>query len=228
MRRKTLYTRAGLRLRSHGLLLEVSSTMKILSFGLALALPVIAGCGQSLNQSSLPSGSAQSRHSAGSLVRIHPDNCNAGDAGTSSGGGFVKWKTCGGYIGHMTYGPGTTGNLKIRIFPSSTNPGGVPVPTGETPVLFVQQLADPNNPGSMTFTPPVVPPGANKSRITGVPAGTYKLYAYNGVVLQAGFPVVLGSPVGGILRFNASPHSPLPLLPTLAPGTTISFELVTP
>jgi hypothetical protein len=204
--------------------------MKAFSIGLAVALPIIAGCGQAANQSSLPASGAAPMRSTVGLVRIQPDNCNAGDAGTSSGGGVVRWKPCGGYIGRMTYGPGTSGNLKLRIFPSSTNPGGVPVPPGETPVLFVQQLADPNNPGSITFTAPTVPPLSNRARILGVPLGvTYKLYAYNGPALLAGFPIALGMPnPSGVLIFASPPYSPLPLLPTLTPGTTISFELVTP
>jgi hypothetical protein len=202
--------------------------MKVLSIRLALALPALAGCGQSLNQSSLPSGGAQpSMQSAVRLAHVQPDNCNYGSYGTSSAGGFIKWKTCGGYLGHMTYGPGTSGGLKISTQSSTTNPGGVPVPPGETPVLFTQMQVLPQDPGPATFTAPVVPPGANKSRITGVPPGTYQLYAYNGAVLQGGFPIVLGSPVGGILYFPA-PYSPLPLLPTLPVGTTISFELVKP
>jgi len=200
--------------------------MKVLSIGLALALPALAGCGQPLNQSSLPAGGAQS--SAVGLARVHPDNCNYGSYGTSSAGGFIKWKTCGGYLGHMTYGPGTSGGLKISTQSSTTNPGGVPVPPGETPVLFTQMQVLPQDPGPATFTAPVVPPAANRSRITGVPAGTYKLYAYNGLALQGGFPIVLGAPVGGILYFSAAPYSPLPLLPTLPVGTTISFELVKP
>lgn len=202
--------------------------MKLLAIGIALALPVIAGCGQSTNPSSLATGGTASMRSPVSLVRVHPDSCNFGSYGTSSSGGFLKWKICSGYMGHMTYGPGTSGGLKISTQPSTVNPGGVPVPAGETPVLFVQQVVLPQDPGPATFTIPTVPPAANKSRITGVPPGTYKLYAYNGVVLQGGFPVVLGSPIAGILHFSGTPYSPLPLLPTLPVGTTISFELVKP
>lgn len=201
---------------------------KILSIGLVLALPAIAGCSQPSNQSSLPAAGAQPMHSATSLPRVHPDVCNYLSQGTSSSGGFLKWKICNGYVGHMTYGPGSAGNLKISTQPSTTNPGGVPVPAGETPVLFVQQQVLPQDPGPASFTPPVVPPNSNESRITGVPAGTFKLYAYNGAVLQAGFPVNLGSPVSGVLRFTAAPYSPLPILPSLPVGTTISFELVKP
>ncbi|MGA8533497.1 MAG: hypothetical protein WB615_05265 [Candidatus Tumulicola sp.] len=201
--------------------------MKILSIGLALALPAIVGCGQQLNQSSLPSGGAQSMHSAASLGRVHPDNCNYKSQGTSSSGGFLRWKLCSGYSARMTYGPGTTGNLKISTQPSITNPGGVPVPAGETPVLFVQQQVLPQDPGPATFTAPMVPPATNKSRILGVPAGTYKLYVYNssGMLL---FSINLGAPSAGTLLFNALPHSPLPLLGTLPVGTVTSFELVTP
>ncbi len=201
--------------------------MKVLSIGLALALPVIAGCGQALDRSTLPSGNGQSMRSA-SVGRIQPNsNCAHGDAGTSSAGGFIKWKHCNGYIGHMTYGPGTTGGIKLDIQPSTSNPGGIPVPPGETPVLFVQQYVRPTDPSGVTFTGPTVPPGANKSRITGVPAGTYQLYVYNGSTLIAG-PFVLGSPVAGILRFSTTPYSPLPFVGTQGLGVTYTFELVTP
>ena len=202
--------------------------MKVFSVGLAVALPVIAGCSQSLNQSSLPASGAASVRSTAGLIRIRPDNCNVGDAGASPNGGFIKWKSCGGYKGRMTYGPGTTGG-KFPIYPSTTNPGGVPVPPGETPVLFVQQLADPDNAGPITFTAPTVPPLSNRARILGVPTGvTYKLYAY-GPALLTGFPIPLGMPnPSGVLIFTSPPYSPLPLLPPPAPGTTISFELVTP
>jgi hypothetical protein len=202
--------------------------MKVFSIGLALALPVIAGCGQALNQNSLPIGNALSMPSAVSVGRVQPDNnCAHGDAGTSSTGGFIRWKTCSGYVGHMTYGSGTTGGIKLDIQPSTANPGGIPVPPGETPVLFVQQFVRPTDPSPVTFTAPTVPPAANKSRITGVPPGTYQLYVYNGSVQIAG-PFVLGSPVGGILRFSAAPYSPLPSLGTQGLGTTYTFELVTP
>ena len=204
--------------------------MKVLSIGLALALPVIAGCSQASNQSSLPSGGAQSMRSVGSLGRVHPDNCNFHSYGTSSGGGFIKWKQCSGYVGNMSYGPGSTGGLKIGTQAYLTNPTGmVPVPTGETPVLFVQMQVLPQDPGPATFTAPMVPPPTNKSTITGVPAGTYKLYAYNSsAMLLAGFPINLGAPVGSVLHFASPPHSPLPMLPTLPVGTTVSFELTKP
>lgn len=198
--------------------------MKVLSLGLALALPVIAGCGQAFNQSPLAAGNARSMRSA---VKVEPNaNCAHGDAGTSSAGGFIKWKHCNGYIGHMTYGPGTTGSIKLDIQPSTTNPG-VPVPAGETPVLFVQQFVRPTDPSGVTFTAPSPPTGANKSRILGVPAGTYQLYVYNGATLIAG-PFVLGSPVSGVLRFTSPPYSPLPSLGTQGLGVTYTFELVTP
>ena len=202
--------------------------MKVLSIGLALALPIIAGCSQASNQSSLPSGGAQSPQYVGNQGRVHPDNCNFKNNGTSSSGGFIKWKQCGLMIGRLTYGPGSTGGLNISTQPYKLNPGSIPVPAGETPVLFVQMQVLPQNPGPATFTAPTVPPGTNKAKINGVPGGnTYKFYAYNGPVLQSGFPVVLGAPVSGTLTFPA-PYSPLPLLPTLPVGTVISFELTRP
>ncbi|HEX3671103.1 MAG TPA: hypothetical protein VHT92_05300 [Candidatus Cybelea sp.] len=203
--------------------------MKVLSIGIAVALPVVAGCSQSVNQSSLPASGAAAIRSTAGLVRIRPDNCSAGDGGASPSGGLIKWKTCGGYKGRMTYGPGTTGG-KFLIYPSTTNPGGVPVPPGETPVLFVQQVADAFNAGPITFTPPAVPPLSNRARILGVPLGfTYRLYAFNGATLLAGFPIPLGTPnPPGTLIFTSPPYSPLPVLPPVAPSTTISFELATP
>ena len=203
--------------------------MRVLSIGLALALPAIAGCGQASNQSSIPSGGAKSMQSVASLGRVHPDSCNFKSSGTSSSGGFIKWKVCSGIVGRMTYGPGSTGNLKIGTQAYTSNPGSVPVPAGETPVLFIQMQVLPQDPGPATFTAPTVPPGTNKAKINGVPSGaTYKFYAYNGAVLQTGFPVILGAPVAGVLTFNSPPHSPLPLLPTLPVGTVISFELTKP
>jgi hypothetical protein len=86
----------------------------------------------------------------------------------------------------------------------------------------------PGDPGPANFTPPTVPPPGNRSRIMGVPTGTYQLYAYIGTTLQSGFPIVLGSPTAGILKFTASPWSPLPPLGSIPVGTTVSFELVTP
>lgn len=205
--------------------LEDVYDMKVLSIGIVLALPLVAGCGQTFNQNPLASGDAESMRSA---VSAKPNNnCAHGDAGTSSTGGFIRWKNCNGYTGHMTYGPGTTGGIKLDIQPSTTNPGGIPVPPGETPVLFVQQLVRPTDPSPVTFTAPTVPPAANKSRILGVPAGTYQLYVYNGSTQIAG-PFVLGSPVGGILRFTSPPYSPLPSLGTQGLGVTYTFELVTP
>jgi hypothetical protein len=165
----------------------------------------------------------------GSLGRVHPDNCNFKSSGTSSSGGFIKWKVCSGIVGRMTYGPGSTGNLKIGTQASTANPGGVTVPAGETPVLFVKMQVLPQDPGPATFTAPTVPPGTNKAKINGVPPGTYKFYAYDvSNNLQTGFPVNLGAPVGGTLTFSGPPHSPLPMLPTLPVGTVIYFELTTP
>lgn len=204
--------------------------MKVLSIGLALALPAIAGCGQTANQSSLPSGAASAVRSVVSLGRVHPDLCNFKSYGTSSGGGTIKWKVCNSIIGRMTYGPGSAGNLKIGTQAYASNPGSVPVPAGETPVLFIQMQVLPQDPGPATFTAPTVPPGTNKAKINGLPAGstTYKFYAYNGSTLQAGFPVNLGAAVGGTLTFSGATYSPLPLLPTLPVGTVISFELTKP
>lgn len=166
--------------------------------------------------------------SAVSLGQVQPNNCALGRSGTYSSGGIVRWRPCNGYIGVMTYGPGTTGNRKLTTQPSVTNPGGVPVPPGETPVLFVQFVEVSLN-SPVTFTAPTVPPLSNRSRITGVPPGTYKFYAYNGAALIGGFPINLGSPTaGGVLRFTSPPYSPLPQLGTISPGQTISFELVTP
>jgi hypothetical protein len=202
--------------------------MKILSIGLALALPAIAGCGQASNQGSLPSIGTQTTQSAIGLGRVHPDNCNFLSQKTSSSGGFIRWKICNGYVGHMSYGPGSTGDLKIGTQASITNPGNVPVPAGETPVLFVQMQVLPQDPGPATFTAPTVPPPSNKSTITGVPPGTYKFYAYNSSNVLLVGPIILGAPVGSVLHFSSPPHSPLPILPTLPVGTTISFELTTP
>ncbi|HXM08062.1 MAG TPA: hypothetical protein VN936_11380, partial [Candidatus Acidoferrum sp.] len=111
---------------------------------------------------------------------------------------------------------------------SLSNPGGVPVPSGETPMLFVQQQVLPGDPGPANFTAPTVPPLGNRSKILGVPTGTYQLFAYIGATLQSGFPINLGSPTAGVLKFTASPWSPLPQLGTIPVGTTVSFELVTP
>jgi hypothetical protein len=61
--------------------------MKILSIGLALALLAVAGCGQLLDQGSLPSAGAQSVHSAASLGRVRPDTCNFGSFGT-----VIQWR----------------------------------------------------------------------------------------------------------------------------------------
>ena len=200
--------------------------MKAFSRGLALALPLVAGCGQAFNQSTLPSG-AQSSIPA---VRAHPDSCAIHDNGTHATGGFLKMTSCGGSVARLFYGSGSAGNLKITTQGFTTNPGGVPVPTGETPVLFIQMVVLPQDPGPATFTAPTVPPNSNRSRITNIPTGnTYKFYAYSGITLLTGFPINLGSPnSGGTLFFTASPWSPLPLLPSLPPGSTINFELTKP
>jgi hypothetical protein len=161
-------------------------------------------------------------------MRAHPASCGYLSQGTSSSGGFLKWKACGGITARTTYGPGSVGNLKISTQPSLSNPGGVPVPAGETPVLFVQMQVLPGDPAPANFTPPTVPPPGNRSKIMGVPSGTYQLYAYIGATLQSGFPINLGSPVAGVLKFTASPWSPLPPLGTMPVGTTVSFELATP
>ena len=207
--------------------------MKTLPIGLALLLPMAAGCGQLASQSVPAPNAGSTILSPVGASRMQPATCNAPwEGGTSFSGLYVRWPSCGGHNGRMYYGSGSTPGRKLSSTTSTSNPGGVPVPPGETPVLFDQMLISPNNPGSLTFTPPIVGPGnTNKSRITGfVPlTGTYQLYAYNGNTLQAGFPIALGSPnAGGVLFFNAAPNSPLPLLAPLAPGTTISFELVTP
>ncbi len=205
--------------------------MKVLSIGLALALPVIAGCGQALNQSSLPSGAASSMQSAVSLGRVHPDFCNFKNNATSSGGGFLKWKQCGLIVGRMTYGPGSTGGLNVSTQPYKLNPGSVPVPPGEQPVIFMQMQVLPQSPGPASFTAPTVPPNSNRSRITSVPIGdTYKLYAYdNSFTPIAGFPIILGSPTaGGTLFFNGPSWSPLPLLGSVPVGASVWFELTKP
>ncbi|MGB8519363.1 MAG: hypothetical protein WCD38_04305 [Candidatus Tumulicola sp.] len=204
--------------------------MKVLPIALALAVPLVAGCGQALNQSSLPSG-AQALVSAPN-VRAHPDNCNIKDVFTRSAvTSFLKVTTCGGFIGRLYYGPGTTGGLKFTTQGFTSNPGGVPVPTGETPVLFIQLHVLPQDPAPASFTAPVVPPNSNRSRFTGVPIGnTYKFYAYdNSFTLIAGFPINLGSPTGGgTLFFSTSPWSPLPLLGTVPVGNNVWFELTKP
>ncbi len=204
--------------------------MKVLPIALALAVPLVAGCGQALNQSSLPPG-AQSLGSAPS-VRAHPDNCNIKDVFTRSAvTSFLKVTTCSGFVGRLFYGPGSVGGLKFTTQGFATNPGGVPVPAGETPVLFIQLHVLPQDPAPASFTAPVVPPNSNRSRITGVPTGnTYKFYAYdNSFTLIAGFPINLGSPTtGGTLFFNTTPWSPLPLLGTVPVGNNIWFELTKP
>ncbi len=204
--------------------------MKVLPIALAFALPVVAGCGQALNQSSLPSG-AQSLGSAPS-VRAHPDNCNVHDNGTRSAATtFLKVTTCGGMVGRLYYGPGSVGGLKIQTQGFTSNPGSVPVPAGETPVLFIQMHVLPQDPAPASFAAPVVPPNSNRSRITGVPTGnTYKFYAYdNSFTLIAGFPINLGSPTaGGTLFFTVNPWSPLPLLGSVPVGASVWFELTKP
>jgi hypothetical protein len=203
--------------------------MKILPIAFALAVPLVAGCGQALNQSSLPS-SAQSLGSSPS-VRVHPDNCNIHDAFTRSATtSFLKVTNCSGFVGRLYYGPGSVGGLKFTMQGFTSNPGGVPVPAGETPVLFIQMHVLPQDPAPASFTAPTVPPNSNRSRITGVPTGnTYKFYAYdNSFTLLAG-PINLGSPTaGGTLFFSASPWSPLPLIGTVPVGDNIWFELTKP
>lgn len=203
--------------------------MKILPIALALAVPLVAGCGQALNQSSLPSGS-QPLGSAPS-VRAHPDNCNVHDVFTRSATtSFLKVTNCSGFVGRLYYGPGTVGGLKFTTQAFTSNPGSVPVPAGETPVLFIQLHVLPQDPAPANFTAPTVPPNSNRSRITGVPTGnTYKFYAYdNSFTLIAG-PINLGSPTaGGTLFFSTSPWSPLPLIGTVPVGNNIWFELTKP
>lgn len=201
--------------------------MKFLSIGLVLAIPVLIGCGQAFNQTSMtPNGGVQGIAPS----HIRPNNpCGHNDAGTSSAGGFIRWNQCAGMIGRMTYGSGTTGNDKLDIYTSTTNPGGIPIPPGETAVLFAQQFVRPTDPSAVTFTgPPPPPPATNRSRITGVAPGTYQLNVYNGATLIAG-PFVLGSPTpAGVLRFMAAPYSPLPFIGTQPLGSTYTFELDTP
>ncbi len=194
--------------------------MKLLRLGLVLVLPAVAACSQSANQSSSSPGLTPYAHPASTCAYL--------SQGTSSSGGFLKSMVCGGIKARMTYGPGSVGNLKISTQPSLSNPGGVPVPAGETPVLFVQMQVLPGDPAPANFTPPTVPPPGNRSKIMGVPTGTYQLYAYIGTTLQSGFPINLGSPTAGVLKFTASPWSPLPPLGTMPVGTTVSFELATP
>jgi hypothetical protein len=203
--------------------------MKRLRIALVLALPVIAACSQSANQPSLSPGFSPGAGAAQRISGAHPAaTCAYLSQGTSSSGGFLKWKVCGGIKGRITYGPGSVGNLKISTQSSLSNPGGVPVPSGETPVLFVQQQVLPGDPAPANFTAPTVPPLGSRSKIYGVPSGTYQLFAYIGATLQSGFPINLGSPTAGVLKFTASPWSPLPPLGTIPVGTTVSFELVTP
>ena len=203
--------------------------MKLLRIGLVLVLPAVAACSQSVNQPSLSPGLTPNVGVTQRLSSARPAaTCGYLSQGTSSGGGFLKWKVCGGIKARMTYGPGSVGNLKISTQPSLSNPGGVPIPPGETPVLFVQQQVLPGDPAPANFTPPTVPPPGNRSKIMGVPSGTYQLYAYIGATLQSGFPINLGSPTAGVLKFTASPWSPLPPLGTMPVGTTVSFELATP
>jgi hypothetical protein len=203
--------------------------MKRLRIALVLALPAIAACSQSVNQAPLSPGLDSDARVTQRVSSAQPASpCGYLGQGTSSGGGFLKWTVCGGIKGRITYGPGSVGNLKISTQPSLSNPGGVPVPAGETPVLFVQQQVLPGDPAPANFTPPTVPPPGNRSKIMGVPAGTYQLFAYIGATLQSGFPINLGSPTAGVLKFTASPWSPLPPLGTIPVGTTVSFELVTP
>ncbi len=204
--------------------------MKLLPIAIALAVPFVAGCGQALNQSSLPSG-AQSLGSAPS-VRAHPYNCNIHDDGTRSATtSFLKVTNCSGFAGRLFYGPGTVGGLKITTQGFTSNPGAVPVPPGETPVLFIQMHVLPQDPAPASFAAPTVPPNSNRSRITGVPTGnTYKFYAYdNSFTPIGGFPINLGSPTaGGTLFFTASPWSPLPLVGTVPVGNNVWFELTKP
>lgn len=201
--------------------------MKVLPIALVLALPVVAGCGQASNQSSLPFAGAQAIGSAPS-VRAHPDSCLVHETGSQPTGGFIKVKNCGGHVARLYYGSGSS-PVKVTTQGFTSNPGGVPVPAGETPVLFVQMNILPG-PGPSSFTPPMVPPTSNRSRITGLVAGnTYKLYAYQGATLLGNFPMTLGTPnPSGTLIFTANPWSPLPLLPSLPPNSTVSFELTTP
>ncbi len=203
--------------------------MKVQTLGLALALPIAAGCGQVGTQNApLETGAAPLRAPA-ALGHVQPNTCNvAWQGGTAFSGMYVRLTACGGFNGRFYYGSGSTPGRKLTSTTSTSNPGGVPVPPGETPVLFDQMLISPNNPGALTFTvPSPVPP---YSRIAGVPLGvTYHLYAYNNGALQTGFPISLGTPTpAGALRFTSPPYSPLPMLPALTPGTTISFELATP
>jgi hypothetical protein len=153
--------------------------------------------------------------------------CGYLSQGTSLSGGFLKWKVCGGINARITYGPGLW-VISISTQPSLSNPGGIPVPAGETPVLFVQMQVLPGDPAPANFTSPTVPPPGNRSEITGVATGTYQLYAYIGTTLQSGFPIDLGSPTARVLKFTASPWSPLPPLGTMPVGTTVSFELAAP
>jgi hypothetical protein len=201
--------------------------MKASYVALALALPAVAGCGQPVNQNvpASPYAGTQARSSV--VGRVQPATCGVPWVGGPPSTVFVRWPWCSGYAGRMYFGTGTTPGIRLVSTDYTTNPGGVPVPPGETPVLFEQMTIDAPA-GLVTFTPPVPFP---VSRIQGVANGqTYQLYAYiSGVPVTPGFPIALGMPSPpGIVRFTAPPYSPLPLLPALPSGTTVSFELVTP
>ena len=203
--------------------------MKVLHIALVLSLAATAGCAQTGNQSVPSSPYAGSEAHPWIVGRVQPNPCAVPWVGGPNFGAnlFVRWPSCGGLQGRMYFGNGTTPGIRLVSTDYATNPGGVPVPPGETPVLFEQMDIDAPA-GLVTFTQPSpVPP---YSRIQGVANGqTYQLYAYiNGVLVTPGFPIILGTPVAGFLRFTTAPYSPLPLLPASPAGTVVSFELVTP
>src|SRR5580698_1444859 len=100
-----------------------------LRIALVLALPALAACSQGANQPPLSPASALGAAASARNANAHPSlTCAYLSQGTSSAGGFLKWKVCGGIKARITYGPGSNGNLKISTQSSLSNPGGVPVP----------------------------------------------------------------------------------------------------